>query len=403
MRDVSPIFTQYARLTPMMRTILDLSNYQAVTKPRNLELLRKNLVLDFHDPAYMPATRDLSPAKRAMILKWLDNPLYDNQCQLPRVFGQSKKTGGRMFNYNLRKKEDCPNILPERCNNTTKILFDSAIHLLDPSFLSPFNISKDNKCYHIIKRAANDNSEEEILKERPLLSYSRKSHLRGLADITEDVELVCNKSNVVRQLQTALRLEWSTLPAYLTTLYSIPHDCNIQIYDLIRLIVMQEMFHFVLVGNLLISLGAVPKIDYPTIAPSYPGPLPGCVLPALNVTLEKLSLQHIHDVLMMIELPTTHTENYSYIFTIGAFYEEIRSCIIDLNDTDLKIDASTEKLQVKWRLWDANSFIGNLSAITDKDSAIAAIDTIVSQGEGAGSLRPKDISEKIDICSLLQV
>jgi hypothetical protein len=94
--DVGPIFTQYARLTPMMSTILDLSNYRDVTKPHNLNLLRKNLALDFHDPAYMPTTRDLSPVKRAMILKWLDNPLYDNQCQLPRVIGQS---GGRMFFY----------------------------------------------------------------------------------------------------------------------------------------------------------------------------------------------------------------------------------------------------------------------------------------------------------------
>lgn len=402
LRDVSPIFTQYARLTPMMRTILDLSNYQDVTKPHNRDLLRKNLVLDFYDPAYMPTTRDLSPVKRAMILEWLSNPLYDNQCQLHKVIGQSEKTGGRMFNYNLRKTEGRPNILPERCNNTKEILFDGASHLHDPSFLSPFNVSKDNKCYHI-KRAANDSSEEnvttvilEILKERPLLSYSRKSHLRGFADTTGDVELVCNKSSVVRQLQTALRLEWSTLPAYLTTLYSIPHDCNVEIYDLIRLIVMQEMFHFALVGNLLIALGVVPKIDFPTFAPSYPGPLPGCVLPALNVTLEKLSLKHIHDVLMMIELPmlteVIDNKNYEYVFTIGAFYEEIRSCINDLNDTIF--DASTENLQVKWRLWDANSFIGNLSAITDKDSAIAAIDTIVSQGEGADTLNPKDISEK---------
>jgi hypothetical protein len=65
----------------------------------------------------MPTTRDLSPVKKAMILEWLDNPLYDNQCQLPRVIGQSEKTGGEMFNYNLRKTRGHTNIPPERCDN----------------------------------------------------------------------------------------------------------------------------------------------------------------------------------------------------------------------------------------------------------------------------------------------
>ena len=402
--DVSPIFTQYARLTPMMKTILDLSNYRDVTKPHNCNLLRKNLVLDFHDPAYMPTTRDLSPVKRAMILEWLDNPLYDNQCQLPRVIGHSEKTGGRMFNYNLRKTEDHPNIPPERCDTTKEMAFNSAIHLYDPSFLRAYNVPEDHKCYHI---ATNKSSEEnlvwvilEIFEDRPLVSNPKLREIIAedtiIVDHTEDTKLACNKDSLVRQLQTALRLEWSTLPAYLTTLYSIPHGCNVEIYNLIRLIIMQEMFHFALVGNLLIALGEVPEIDSPNFAPSYPGPLPGCVLPGVEVTLEKLSLQHIHDVFMMIELPT-HTKvidnmNNQDLFTIGAFYDEIRSCINDSNDTIF--DKSTEKLQVKWKHWDPNSIVGTLSAITDKQSAIAAINTIVSQGEGTGLLNPMDISDK---------
>lgn len=397
--DVGPIFTQYARLTPMMRTILDLSNYRDVIKPYNLNLLRHNLVLHFHDPAYMPTTRDLSPVKRAMILEWLESPLYDNQCQLPHVLGQSEKTGGRMFNYNLRKSKGHPNIPPERCDDTRAMKFDGAIHLHDPSFLLPLHATEGHKCYHI-KKAMNGSSEEssilEILEDRPLLSHSRKSHLAEYTDTSDDVDLVCSKKNVVKQLQTALRLEWSTIPTYLTTLYSIPDGCNVEIYNLIRLVVMQEMFHFALVGNMIIALGEVPEIDSPNFAPSYPGPLPGCVLPGVEVTLEKFSLKHIHDVFMMIEVPT-HTEvinnmTQEDLFMIGAFYEEIKSCISELPDTIF--DASTEKFQVKWRHWDPNSIVGILSAITDKDSAIAAINTIVSQGEGAGLLNPMDIAGK---------
>ena len=394
--DVGPIFTQYARLTPMMRTILDMSDYRDVTKPHNLNLLRKNLALDFDDPAYMPVTRDLSPVKRAMILEWLDNPLYDDQCQLPPVLGQSEKTGSGMFNYNLRKSNGHPNIPPERCDNTKAIEFDSVIHLYDPFFLTAYDVPEGHKCYHInntMNVSSIASMLEILVEERPLLAYSKNSYSEKLAVTPEDVELHCNKSSVVRQLQTALQLEWSTIPTYLTTLYSIPDGCNIEIYNLIRLVVMQEMFHFALVGNMLIALGEVPEIDSPKFAPSYPGNLPGCVLPGVNVTLEKLSLKHIHDVLMMIELPT-HTEVidemiHDTLFTIGALYDEIKGCIRDLpNDI---FNASTKEHQVKWQHWDPNSIIGTLSAITDKDSAIAAIDTIVSQGEGAGLLNPMDI------------
>ena len=98
-------------------------------------------------------------------------------------------------------------------------------------------------CYHI---ATNESSEEnlvrvilETLEDRPLVSNSKLREI--IADHTEDTELACNKDSVVRQLQTALRLEWSTLPAYLTTLYSIPHGCNVEIYNLIRLIIMRSL------------------------------------------------------------------------------------------------------------------------------------------------------------------
>ena len=389
--DVGPIFTQYARLTPMMKTILDLSNYRDVTKPRNLNLLTKNFMLDFDDPAYMPTTRDLSPVKRAMIQEWLNNPLYDNQCQLPPVLGQSANTGSR-FCHNQWMSQGHPIILPDRCDINNKMLFNDPIHLKDPSFLSPFIISENHKCHDILNATDNSNKDMPIFEDRPLLSYSRKSRMKEHAN-TSEVDFKCNKSSVVRQLQTALKLEWSTIPTYLTTLYSIPDGCNVEIYKLIRLIVMQEMFHFSLVGNMLIALDEVPEIDSPNFAPSYPGSLPGCVLPGVEVTLEKLSLKHIHDVLMMIELPAElySIEDQYSLLTIGEFYNEIEDCINHLDDI---FNASSEKVQVKWKHWDPNSYIGTLSAITDKDSAITAIKTIVSQGEGASMLNHKDIQEK---------
>ena len=269
-----------------------------------------------------------------------------------------------------------------------------------------YDTNEDHHCHHI-KKATNSDDKETVLalldvnlhgelytKERPLLHNSLKLRITN----SEVIYDTCSAAAVKSQLQTALKLEWSTIPAYLTALYSISDGCNTEIYHLIRTVVMQEMFHFALVGNILIALGEVPEIDSPKFAPSYPGHLPGCVLPGVKVSLEKLSLEHIHDVFMMIELPS-HTEVVSNmtqkdIFTIGAFYDEIKNCIDTLSDEELNFDKSTEKYQVKWQHWDEESIIGSLSAITNKASAIAAIDTIVSQGEGSGLLDPMDIEDK---------
>jgi hypothetical protein len=72
--DVGPIFEQYADLYPVMRPIVDLSNYSSVMG--RLPALRNVFDTPVDDPNYMPVTRDLSRAKRTMIRRWLDAPLY---------------------------------------------------------------------------------------------------------------------------------------------------------------------------------------------------------------------------------------------------------------------------------------------------------------------------------------
>lgn len=71
--DVQPIFQQYANLYPVMNRFLDLGDYDSVVA--NTRLLQLAFGLDPADPNAMPVTRDLSPAKRATILAWLQNPL----------------------------------------------------------------------------------------------------------------------------------------------------------------------------------------------------------------------------------------------------------------------------------------------------------------------------------------
>lgn len=61
-------------------------------------------------------------------------------------------------------------------------------------------------------------------------------------------------------LQTALELEHSTIPAYLTALYSIKEGTNLMPVEIIKSVVIEEMLHMVMVANLINAIGSTPKI-----------------------------------------------------------------------------------------------------------------------------------------------
>jgi hypothetical protein len=74
--DIQPVLTQYGNLYPIMsKHLVDLGDYDSVV--RHLKILRLAFALPMEDPNHMPVTRDLSDAKRAMILKWMNSPGAD--------------------------------------------------------------------------------------------------------------------------------------------------------------------------------------------------------------------------------------------------------------------------------------------------------------------------------------
>lgn len=74
--DIAPILTQYGHLYPIMsKHLVDLGDYDSVVK--HLKILRLAFSLPVEDPNHMPVTRDLSDARRAMILNWIDHPGAD--------------------------------------------------------------------------------------------------------------------------------------------------------------------------------------------------------------------------------------------------------------------------------------------------------------------------------------
>lgn len=79
----------------------------------------------------------------------------------------------------------------------------------------------------------------------------------------------------------------------MTSLYSIIEGCNFEIYELIQGIVRDEMSHFTQVANTLIAMGVDPEIDNDEVSKHMyeKKQLPGCVLPTLRPSLEKLRTQ----------------------------------------------------------------------------------------------------------------
>lgn len=81
--DVRPIFAQYANLYPVMsERLVRLDEYDDVRRYR--ALLQFAFSRDIDDPNSMPVTRDLSAAKRRMILDWLALPDLPLGVERPR-------------------------------------------------------------------------------------------------------------------------------------------------------------------------------------------------------------------------------------------------------------------------------------------------------------------------------
>ena len=195
-------------------------------------------------------------------------------------------------------------------------------------------------------------------------------------------------------LQTAIRLEFSTLPPYLTAFFSIREGCNVEVQDLICSVVMQEMLHMAQAANLLIALGGRPIINSRCFAPVYPGPLPGGVMPKLTVQLERASREYVQRFFMPIEFPTLtlltlnrtrHANN-----TIGDFYSAIKMILNQLYEQHGQAIFCENCTQVEWE--DAPNATGGgvLYTVNNITSAHAALNEIVTQGEGVGPFDPTD-------------
>lgn len=193
-------------------------------------------------------------------------------------------------------------------------------------------------------------------------------------------------------LQTAVALEHSTLPLYLSAMFSLEVQ-NYTTYNLVRSVVMEEMVHMAIACNTLAALGGTPKIK--KLSPVFPGKgLPGGAEPDLDAVLARLSVLQVKNF-MRLEMPTFllpeefRHEEYP---TIGVLYNAIADAI--------KANAETVRSTVRKVLSSppdtySNQVGDNIGFTTmmlkenhpdHKDEVqqiLDGIEEIVEQGEGA--------------------
>lgn len=386
--DVQPILQQYENLYPVMKNLMKLGDYDDVTEPRNVHLLTMSMSLDINHPSYMPVTRDLSPTKRRMILDWLNTPDH------PRNW--------KDVEYKLFKS-------PDYCNNTVFPIEDA----------TPFeNENSRQLCSQVFTEAEarlkkgqyfNYDYAKKVDTKDSLASSDIASHflkiatrppLSGTASLPLWAEVhtegTCSLDALKKNLQTAIELEFCTIPPYLTALYSIKDGYNREVYESIRSVVIQEMLHMAQAANLLISIGGNPRIDGPDVVCSYPTKLPGDVLPELDITLRKATPKHIADVFMMIEFPDMITcaspfydaELVLKSLTIGKFYKSIKTCMNELNERSGGIEFGNNlNNQLHWP-WELEHQHTRLHKIDNIHTANFAIEMIIEQGEGSDQMDP---------------
>lgn len=217
-------------------------------------------------------------------------------------------------------------------------------------------------------------------------------------------------------LYVAIQLEHATIPPYLTALYTIHPGTNIDAYNVIRVVVVEEMLHLTLSANILNAVGGKPNLTKEGFVPTYPTVLPNGETD-FEVSLQKFSPEAI-DTFLKIErppepeeegvkkkmlkfipratnrvslLPTYYApkadgaegeEEELHFYTIGEFYHAIELGIEKLVEElgEEAVFCGDPSHQVTPEYYYSGG--GDIVSVYDLESAKQAIRLISEQGEG---------------------
>jgi hypothetical protein len=172
-------------------------------------------------------------------------------------------------------------------------------------------------------------------------------------------------------LQTAMRLEFSTIPPYLCAEWSIDFNNDPDnVMPMIHGVVVQEMYHFALAGNMLSAIGGKPAVANASFLTAYPAKsLPGGIAQAVAVDLLPLSQAQLQ-VFMQIEQPEFPPVGLVAMAvgppTIADFYDTVSGAFTTYKPA---IDLNAH-------------YVPAVGQIKTVDDALAAIERIKTEGEG---------------------
>jgi hypothetical protein len=199
----------------------------------------------------------------------------------------------------------------------------------------------------------------------------------------EQVNAAASYQDLIPLMQHAVELEHSTIPPYLTAIFSIKPNTNVEINEIIHSIVIEEMLHMTIAANIMNALGGSPAINTKKFVPDYPSHLPMGIGEDLIVGLEKYSVELVKKKFMKIEEPENpiifnalaEADAEPTFRTIGEFYGALQKKIMEFPGDNLPGDPAKQVT--------SDFFAGSLLfPIHTTQDAVNAINIIVRQGEG---------------------
>jgi hypothetical protein len=203
------------------------------------------------------------------------------------------------------------------------------------------------------------------------------------------------KSTLLRRLQTAFELELATIPAYMVALLSMKLAANRYAANLIRSVLLEEMLHVALVANVMNAVGGSLRIGPKTI-PSYPLWMnfegQGFADRDFPVNLAAFSPGNV-ETFRKIEEPRARPPDARSRYqqhglpieglTIGLFYDHViwlLEVLTAILGTAALFNGDPSRQLHDDYYWGGSA---KLFAVSNLDSARAALETIILQGEGA--------------------
>ncbi|MFE7168692.1 ferritin-like protein [Streptomyces sp. NPDC057616] len=183
-------------------------------------------------------------------------------------------------------------------------------------------------------------------------------------------------------LQWAIELEHATLPPYLCALYSLDPQRNPDAAQAVSSVFVEEMIHLALAANLLNAVGGRPRLDPATLLAPHPRTLPHADR-SLKLSLVPFGADAL-EMFLRLERPAppgAPAEGDGYE-TIGQFYDAIEQGLHQLCAElgEEKLFSGDPARQITAGPFSHTG--GQLKAVTDLASALAALAEIVEQGEG---------------------